>query len=153
MALFFVSIALGLIIVAVAVGLPYWRTHHRMREPYDKTEARSYLDAKDRAGEGVLPDQPARPAQQVPVATRPVGTPRPAQPRSGAPESAETGAAGDGASRALMVDARRPGSARRRAFSFTIIISRFQGITAGPGAVGPPRRTPPGWPGGPAALP
>ncbi len=91
MALFFVSIALGLVIVAVAVGLPYWRTHHRMREPYDKTEARGYFDAKDKADEGMLPDQPGRPARQTPVATRPVGIPQPA-------ESAEPQAAGDGAS-------------------------------------------------------
>ncbi len=98
MALFFVSIALGLLIVAVAVGLPYWRTHRRMREHYDKTEARGYLRAKDRADEGVLPDQPARPAKQVPVATRPAGTPQPAgeRPAGAEPGPAEAQAADDG---------------------------------------------------------
>ncbi|MGE5137559.1 MAG: hypothetical protein ACM32E_32255 [Gemmatimonadota bacterium] len=73
MALFFVSIALGLVIVAVAVGLPYWRTHHRMREPYDKTEARGYFDAKDKADEGVLPEQPGRPAGQADPGGHPAG--------------------------------------------------------------------------------
>ena len=76
MTLFFASIAVGLIIVAVVVGYPYWRTHHRMREPYDKTEAHGYLDAKERADEGVLPDQPGRPEKQVVAATHPVGVPR-----------------------------------------------------------------------------
>ena len=96
MALFFVSIALGLLIVAAAVGFPYWRTHHRMREPYDKTEARGYFRAKDQADEGVLPDQPARPAKQVPVATRPVGTPQSAEGQPAGPEPAEAQAPGNG---------------------------------------------------------
>jgi hypothetical protein len=88
MALFFVSIALGLLIVAVAVGYPYWRTHHRMRDPYDKAEARGYFAAKEQADEGVLPDQPDRPAQQVPVATQPVGIPQPAGPDLAGPDLA-----------------------------------------------------------------
>ena len=96
MALFFVSIALGLLIVAAAVGFPYWRTHHRMREPYDKTEARGYFRAKGQADEGVLPDQPARPAKQVAVATRPVGTPQSAEEQPAGPAPAQTEAAGDG---------------------------------------------------------
>jgi len=98
MALFIVSIVLGLLIVAVAVGFPYWRTHQRMREPYGTTEARSYFDAKDKAGEGVLPGQPARPAKQVPVATRPVGTPQPAEPGPAEPEPGQSRAAGNGIS-------------------------------------------------------
>ena len=96
MALLSVSIVLGLLIVAAAVGIPYWRTHHRMREPYDKAEARGYFRAKDQADEGVPPDQPARPAKQVPVATRPVGIPQPADQQPAGPEPERTEAAGNG---------------------------------------------------------
>ncbi len=87
MTLFWVSIAVGLLIVCIAVGYPYWRTHHRMREHYDRTEAKTYFEASDQADEGVLPVQPPRAERQVPVATRPVGQPRPAgaPPEDGTP--------------------------------------------------------------------
>ena len=75
-ALFWISLAAGLLIVALAVGIPYWRTHHRMRNPHGLAEGRRYLDAKENADEGVLPDQPPRPERQVAVATRPAGEPQ-----------------------------------------------------------------------------
>lgn len=83
MLLYSVSAVLGLLIVAAAVGYPFWRTHRRMHDPYDRSEAHAYFEAKEQADEGVLPEQPGRPERQVTVATRPAGQPRPAGGRPG----------------------------------------------------------------------
>ncbi len=37
------GLAIGLVIVAVAVGIPYFLTHRRMREPRDVSDSRAYL--------------------------------------------------------------------------------------------------------------
>jgi hypothetical protein len=36
------SFAIGLVIVALAVGIPYFLTHGRMRDPHDVSDSRSY---------------------------------------------------------------------------------------------------------------
>ena len=41
--LFWVAFAIGLAIVVLAVGIPYVVTHKGMREPYDRSEGRAYL--------------------------------------------------------------------------------------------------------------
>ena len=38
-----VGLAIGLVIVAVAVGIPFFLTHRRMREPHDVSDSRAYL--------------------------------------------------------------------------------------------------------------
>ena len=38
-----VGLAVGLVIVAVAVGIPFFLTHRRMREPHDVSDSRAYL--------------------------------------------------------------------------------------------------------------
>jgi hypothetical protein len=40
------SFAIGLVIVALAVGIPYFLTHRRMRDPHDVSDGRSYLRAR-----------------------------------------------------------------------------------------------------------
>jgi hypothetical protein len=40
------GVALGVVIVALAVGIPYFHTHKRMREPYDKDASHEYLRAR-----------------------------------------------------------------------------------------------------------
>ena len=37
------GLAIGLVIVAVAVGIPFFLTHRRMREPHDVSDSRAYL--------------------------------------------------------------------------------------------------------------
>jgi hypothetical protein len=37
------GLAIGLVIVALAVGIPYFLTHRRMREPHDVSDSRAYL--------------------------------------------------------------------------------------------------------------
>lgn len=37
------GLAIGLVIVALAVGIPYFHTHRRMREHHDVTDSHSYL--------------------------------------------------------------------------------------------------------------
>jgi hypothetical protein len=36
------------VIVALAVGIPYFFTHKRMRDPHDTSDSREYLGAKRR---------------------------------------------------------------------------------------------------------
>ena len=40
------GIILGVVIVALAIGIPYFYTHKRMREPYDAADSRDYLRAR-----------------------------------------------------------------------------------------------------------
>jgi len=42
------SILGGLVIVILAVGIPYLLTHKRMRSPHDHSEAQAYLRTKRR---------------------------------------------------------------------------------------------------------
>jgi len=106
MALFIVSIVLGLLIVAVAVGFPYWRTHQRMREPYGTTEARSYFDAKDKAGEGCCP---ASPPGRRSRSRWPPGRSAPRSPRNRAPLSRSPGSPGRRATASAEFGWRMPG--------------------------------------------
>jgi hypothetical protein len=50
MAEFWISIVAGLLIVLLAVGIPYWLTHRRLR-PHDLTEGQAYLDATGKTPE------------------------------------------------------------------------------------------------------
>jgi len=40
------GIMIGLVIVVLAVGIPYFLTHRTMHEPYDRSEGRAYLEGK-----------------------------------------------------------------------------------------------------------
>jgi hypothetical protein len=60
MTVFWTSLAVGLVIVLCAVGIPYWHTHRRMREPHDLTEARGYLDATGETAEDAAVGRPGR---------------------------------------------------------------------------------------------
>lgn len=71
-----VCVPLALLIVALAVGIPYNRAHRRMRHPNELGEAKAYFEAKATADEDVIPGQPPTPARQPAVATTPVGMPR-----------------------------------------------------------------------------
>lgn len=42
------GLAIGLVIAAVAVGIPYFLTHRRMREPHDVSDSRAYLRERRR---------------------------------------------------------------------------------------------------------
>lgn len=42
------GIIIGLVIVALAVGIPYFLTHKKMRSPHDLSEGRAYLQGKRR---------------------------------------------------------------------------------------------------------
>jgi hypothetical protein len=43
-----ISLAIALAIVALAVGIPFFLTHRRMREPRDVSDSRAYLRARRR---------------------------------------------------------------------------------------------------------
>jgi hypothetical protein len=70
---FWAGIPLALAIVALAVGVPYWLTHRQLR-PYDHSEGRAYLRARDEAPEGALPEEPGQPVAQRFSGTAPTGT-------------------------------------------------------------------------------
>ena len=42
------GLVIGLVIVAVAVGIPFFLTHRRMREPHDVSDSRAYLRERRR---------------------------------------------------------------------------------------------------------
>jgi hypothetical protein len=48
MGLVWFGVVLGVVIVALAVGIPYFHTHKRMREPHDLSDSREYLRARRR---------------------------------------------------------------------------------------------------------
>jgi hypothetical protein len=43
-----IGLVIGLAIVALAVGIPFFLTHRRMREPSDVSDSRAYLRARRR---------------------------------------------------------------------------------------------------------
>ncbi len=77
-----VCVPVALLIAALAVGIPYFRSHARMRHPHELGEAKAYLEAKATADDDVIPGQPPPPARQPAVATTPVGMPRSKRDRS-----------------------------------------------------------------------
>ena len=42
------SLVIGLVIVDLAVGIPFFLTHRRMREPRDVSDSHAYLRARGR---------------------------------------------------------------------------------------------------------
>jgi hypothetical protein len=40
------ALVIGLAIVVLAVGIPFFLTHKRMREPHDVSDSRAYLRAR-----------------------------------------------------------------------------------------------------------
>ena len=40
------GVIIGIVIVALAVGIPYFMTHRRMREHHDVSDSRHYLRAR-----------------------------------------------------------------------------------------------------------
>ena len=40
------GVLIGVVIVALVVGIPYFMTHRRMREHHDVSDSRSYLRAR-----------------------------------------------------------------------------------------------------------
>jgi hypothetical protein len=59
MAEFWISIAAGVLIVLLAVAIPFWLTHRRMR-PHDLTEGQTYLDATGKTPEEAAVGRPGR---------------------------------------------------------------------------------------------
>jgi hypothetical protein len=60
------GLAIGLVIVAAAVGIPFFLTHKRMREPHDVSDSRAYLRnrrrwARRRRVGATPPSEAARP--------------------------------------------------------------------------------------------
>jgi hypothetical protein len=42
------GLVIGVAIVALAVGIPFFLTHRRMRDPHDVSDSRAYLRARRR---------------------------------------------------------------------------------------------------------
>jgi hypothetical protein len=51
---------LGLLIVSLAIGVPYWLTHRHMRPQHDPAEMQAYAEATDRSAEKIAAGAPAR---------------------------------------------------------------------------------------------
>jgi hypothetical protein len=63
MGIFWGSIAIGLLLVAAGVGIPFTLTHRKMR-PHDPDEAHAYLDAKEEVARTADPGR-ARPGKRA----------------------------------------------------------------------------------------
>lgn len=51
---------LGLLIVVLAIGIPYWLTHRHMRPQHDPAEMQAYANATDRSAEKIAAGAPSR---------------------------------------------------------------------------------------------
>jgi hypothetical protein len=60
MTTFWVAIAIGLVIVLLAIGIPLYMTHRRMYPHYDRSDADQYLDSTGRSPGEVAAGKPAR---------------------------------------------------------------------------------------------
>jgi len=54
------AVLLGLLIVVLAVGIPYWLTHRHMRPQHDPAEMQAYTRATDRSAEKIAAGAPSR---------------------------------------------------------------------------------------------
>ena len=52
---------LGLLIVILAIGIPFWASHRRMRSKSDPGEVRAYQEATGRSGEAIAAGKPGQP--------------------------------------------------------------------------------------------
>jgi hypothetical protein len=80
MALFWASIGVGVLIVLLVIGIPYWLTHRKLH-PREHVDADHYLEAKDQTADDLIPEQPAHSARHAPTGTQPIGQPRRADRR------------------------------------------------------------------------
>ncbi len=51
---------LGVLIVILAIGIPYWLTHRHMRPQHDPAETQAYAEATDRSAEKIAAGAPGR---------------------------------------------------------------------------------------------
>lgn len=54
------AVLLGVLIVVLAVGIPYWLTHRHMRPQHDPAEMQAYSEATDRSAEKIAAGVPSR---------------------------------------------------------------------------------------------
>jgi len=59
-----ISIVIGLIIVACVVGIPYWFTHRRLRPHHDLDTGVAYLKATGKSPEDAVAGRPGDPARR-----------------------------------------------------------------------------------------
>jgi hypothetical protein len=64
------AVLLGVLIVVLAVGFPYWLTHRHMRPQHDPAETRAYERATDRSAEKIAAGVPGRGFDQGSRASR-----------------------------------------------------------------------------------
>jgi hypothetical protein len=60
----------GLVIVLLAVGIPYWLTHRRMSAQDDRAESAAYLEATGRTAEDVAAGRSGQPLQTEQASAR-----------------------------------------------------------------------------------
>lgn len=94
-----VSIVVGLLIVLLAVGTPYWLTHRRRgrhhdlsHAHHDLSDARAYLDATGKTPEDAAAGRPGRRwRRRSSAGRRPRAPASAAHPQAGRPAGPQTG--------------------------------------------------------------
>jgi hypothetical protein len=58
------SSLIGLLLVILAVGIPYWLTHRHMRPQHDPGEVEAYQAATGKSGQDIAAGKPGRPIRR-----------------------------------------------------------------------------------------
>ena len=56
-----IAIVLAVVVVCLAIGIPYFLTHRRMKDHFEHDHSEAYLAATGRSTEDVAQGQPGRP--------------------------------------------------------------------------------------------
>ena len=61
---------IGVLIVILAIGIPYWLTHRHMRPQHDTDEVQAYQEATGRSQQAIAEGKPGRPFPRAGRAAR-----------------------------------------------------------------------------------
>jgi hypothetical protein len=56
-----IAIILAVVVVSLAIGIPYFLTHRRMNDHFEHAKSEAYLEATGRTSEDVAQGRPGRP--------------------------------------------------------------------------------------------
>ena len=65
-----IAIILAVVVVCLAIGIPYFLTHRRMADHYEHAKSEAYLEATGRSPEDVALGRPGRPWRKEPARER-----------------------------------------------------------------------------------
>jgi len=70
-----IAIILAVVVVSLAIGIPYFLTHRRMADHFEHAKSEAYLEATGRSPEDVALGRPGHPWRKRPAGERRRTTP------------------------------------------------------------------------------